>query len=269
MNFNNPTHRAKETWWGLGNQEWLSISILSSIIGGLAIKNILIRLYFKDLESIPFFSFTDSLVALFVLNILIAIHTAYREENLKSGLFLITSLLGLIGWLWDFDIIFSSIKESSINWTIVFFFLFAVFSVLNFSRYLISMHRNKKEPLTKWRYALFLPIFLGLYIVGCIINHWWFFRGSYSVQLFIDKKNLPDVFNNLCSERNRILIRFEKDTAKFRCSSIISFPGRTATQIFFPWPFYSSGESKILKTNEQRLRTESYNRIHESYKRRK
>lgn len=228
----------KECWYELGTTESLSRIILYLILG-LMIGNLFI------LGSL----FRDALIFLSIITLFTSFHEAFREKKQKSYLFFLTALLGCIACLLDMGLLTFPIKLENINfnWITVLLFVFGIVSAFLFSWKLVSIYQDKAllNSTTKWRYAFFIPIITGIYIAAAVVDHWWFFRDSTSVEVLSRDENTPIFCDNY------LIIRFEKNIAKFRCMKRHPFTVGIHAQPFSPWPDYRSGEVEILKEKER------------------
>lgn len=87
----------------------------------------------------------------------------------------------------------------------------------------------------------------GVYVVGAVADHFWFWRGHAAGVGSASGIGAEDVQCDL-----PLLVRIEQDGAIYRCPSLILY-GDVIGQPFVPWPNYREGKSVPLKNAIARL----------------
>jgi hypothetical protein len=135
------------------------------------------------------------------------------------------------------------ISGSAYNWTPLAYLVFGVLSLILFA---IKLYRKAREDgkagigvvfgMTLW------AVLASLYISATTVDHFIFWRDrEHSGMIAADFSG-----ESLTCSGGMVLVRFEGETAIYRCPQSVSF-GRDYGEPFVPWPSYIEGSSATMK----------------------
>ncbi|MGF6996730.1 hypothetical protein [Paraburkholderia sp. GAS32] len=135
------------------------------------------------------------------------------------------------------------ISGNAYNWTPLAYLVFGVLSLILFA---IKLYRKARDPgkggigivfgMTLW------AVMASLYISATTVDHFLFFRDREHTGLIAADFS----GENLTCSGGMVLVRFEGETAIYRCPQSVSF-GRDYGEPFVPWPSYIEGSSATMK----------------------
>jgi hypothetical protein len=131
------------------------------------------------------------------------------------------------------------------NWVPLALFAFGVLSAVVFGLKFARMYRaGTDKTVTGWRSGISLAcVVLGIYVAGAAVDHWLFFvNNENSGVASADGLGVGDI---QCEQM--VLVRLTESGADYRCPLSLSLGGM-ASKPFVPWPSYTSGHSKALKS---------------------
>lgn len=183
--------------------------------------------------------------ALLMLNIVAAITLAHEGKKFAAFFHYIAVLAGTLAGLLGVGLLNQghAVQVGAVNWSVHAYLAFALISGVAFTALgRQNWMASKQAAVSGWKVGLVVWGVAGsLYIVGTVVDHWWFFRDT-SIAGVANAK-LLGVEDVKCD--GMVLVRMVPDAAEFRCPELLIYGPWSATP-FLPWPTYESGVSSTL-----------------------
>lgn len=160
-------------------------------------------------------------------------HKLSPIRRLVASLLLTVSAMSLSALLFE-------VAPQNANLLIGALLVFAVGVVVLMTESLLSLGAR---GLTKRPAGATVPMLLGLFIAGVVVDHFWFFRADSNSG--VAATELASGTDVKCSAE-AILIRLNRGVAEYRCPTSVVVGGMIAHWPLVPWPDYTSGTSSSL-----------------------